>query len=73
MHLFCSIARNEAVPDCDVDLFFDPASSRFNVLGDMAVRDAVEALLGCKADMMTRGSLHPYLHARIEAEVLRIF
>ncbi|KAB7644814.1 nucleotidyltransferase family protein [Polymorphobacter fuscus] len=73
LYLFGSTARDEAGPASDVDLFFDPADPRLSLFGVMAVRDTVEALLGCKADVMTRGSLHPYLRPRIEAEALRVF
>ncbi len=73
LYLFGSTARDDAGPDSDVDLFFDPADPRFNLFDVMAVRDAVEAMLGCKVDVMTRSSLHPYLRPRIEAEALLVF
>lgn len=73
LFLFGSTVRDDAGPDSDVDLFFDPANPRLSLFDVMAVRDEVEALLGCKADVMTRGSLHPYLRPRIEAEALRVF
>ena len=73
LYMFGSTARDDANSDSDVDLFFDPADPRLNLFGVMAVRDAVEALLGCRADVMTRNSLHPYLRSRIEAEALQIF
>lgn len=73
LYLFGSTARDDAGADSDVDLFFDPADARLNLFDVMAVRDEVEALLGCKADVMTRNSLHPYLRPRIEAEALQVF
>lgn len=73
LYLFGSMARDDTGTDSDVDLFLDPADPRFNLFGVMAVRDEVEALLGCKADVMTRNSLHPYLRPRIEAEALQVF
>lgn len=73
LYLFGSIARDDAGTDSDIDLFFDPANPRLNLFGVMAVRDEVEALLGCKADVMTRNSIHPYLRPRIEAEALQVF
>lgn len=73
LYLFGSTARGDADPQSDVDLFFDPADPRLNLFGVMAVRDEVETLLGCKADVMTRGSLHPYLRQRIEAEAMQVF
>ncbi len=73
LYLFGSTARDDAGPDSDIDLFFDPADSRLNLFGVMAVHETIEDLLGGKVDVMTRTSLHPYLRPRIEAEALRIF
>lgn len=73
LYLFGSTARDEAGADSDIDLFFDPADPRLSLFGVMEIRDTLEALLDRKADVMTRGSLHPYLRSRIEAEAQRIF
>lgn len=73
LYLFGSTVRDNAGPERDVDQFFDPADARLSLFGVMAVRDEVEALLGCKADVMIHSSLHPYLRPRSEAEALRIF
>jgi len=72
LFLFGSVARGDDRPDSDVDLFFDHrrALSLFDV---MAVRDTLQAVLGRRADVMTRKSLHPYLRERIEREAKQVF
>jgi predicted nucleotidyltransferase len=39
----------------------------------MDVKDAAARILGCKADIMTRRSLHQVLRQRIEASALQVF
>ena len=73
LYLFGSTARDEAGPDSDVDLFFDPARNDLSLFDVMDVRDQLAVLLGRRVDVMTRGSLHPYLKSRIEAEAIRVF
>ena len=73
LYLFGWTAQGEAGPEGDVDLFFDPADTRFNLFGVVAVRDAVESLLGCQAYVLTRESLHPHLRPRIEAQARQVF
>jgi hypothetical protein len=63
LYLFGSVARQEARPDSDVDLFFDTDN----------VQEQVKDILGAETDVMTRASLHPMLRPRIEAEALRVF
>jgi predicted nucleotidyltransferase len=73
LYLFGSTARDEAGPASDVDLFFDPGRSGLSLFDVMAVRDIAEAEMGIRVDVMTRGSIHPYLKDRIEAEAIRVF
>jgi len=39
----------------------------------MEVKEFAADILGCKTDVMTRRSLHPYLRPRIEASATQIF
>ena len=39
----------------------------------MDVKDYTSEILGCKADIMTRDSLHKTLTRRIEASAVRVF
>lgn len=73
LYLFGSTARDEAGPDSDVDLFFDPAHARLSLFDVMEVRDIVQMEIGQPVDVMTRGSIHPYLRQRIEAEAIQVF
>src|SRR5271165_173086 len=73
LYLFGSTARGEARPDSDVDLFFDHPEGSLGLYELMDVKDAAARILGCKADIMTRRSLHRVLRARIEASALQVF
>ena len=73
LYLFGSTARGDARDDSDVDLFFDHARGRLGLFQLMDVKERAAEILGCKADIMTRRSLHPVLRKRIEASALQIF
>lgn len=73
LYLFGSVARQDARPDSDVDLFFDTDNPRFSLIELVDVQDRVSDILGTETDVMTRASLHPMLRDRIEAEALRVF
>ena len=73
LYLFGSVARREARPDSDVDLFFDTDNPRLSLIELVDVQEPVSDILGTETDAMTRASLHPMLLDRIEAEALRVF
>lgn len=73
LYLFGSTARDEAGADSDVDLFFDYERGKFGVYELMDVKEATARILGRKADVMTRDSLHKTLRQRIEAGALQVF
>jgi uncharacterized protein len=73
LYLFGSVARQEATPDSDVDLFFDTNNPRFSLIELVDVQEKVSGILGAETDVMTRASLHPMLRGQIEAEALRVF
>jgi uncharacterized protein len=73
LYLFGSTARNEAGADSDVDLFFDHERGKLSLFGLMDVKEAAAKILGCKTDIMTRGSLHKTLRKEIEASALQVF
>ncbi len=73
LYLFGSTARGDANPDSDVDLFFDHARGKLSLFGLMNVKERAAQILGRKADIMTRDSLHKTLRQRIEAAALQIF
>ncbi len=73
LYLFGSTARDEAGEDSDVDLFFDYQRGKFGLFELMGVKERAAAILGRKADIMTRDSLHKALRQRIEASALKVF
>jgi predicted nucleotidyltransferase len=70
LFLFGSAARNEAGPASDVDLFFDFDDPRFSLV---ALQERIADLLHIRADVMSRGSIHPRLRASIEGSAVQVF
>ena len=66
-------ARDEARQESDVDLFFDRPEGSLGLFKLMEIKEFTADILGCKADVMTRRSLHPYLRERIEASAMLVF
>src|ERR1700761_9755071 len=73
LYLFGSTARGEAREDSDVDLFFDYERGKLGLFELMDVKEQTSRILGRKADIMTRDSLHKVLRSRIEASALQVF
>ncbi len=73
LYLFGSTARGDARDDSDVDLFFDYRKGQLGVYELMDVKDAATRILGHKADIMTRDSIHKRLRGRIEATAVPVF
>ena len=73
LYLFGSTARGEARAVSDVDLFFDHPEGSLGLYELMDVKETATRILGRKADIMTRRSLHPVLRDRIEASALQVF
>lgn len=71
VHVFGSMAREDARADSDVDLLVDvPAGTSAFVLGEMLM-DAQD-LLGRRVDIVTRSSLNPVLRERVLREAQRL-
>ncbi|MBF0338053.1 MAG: nucleotidyltransferase [Nitrospirae bacterium] len=73
LFMFGSTARGEAKDGSDVDLFFDYERENFGLFELMDVKERTCQILGCKADIMTRDSLHRMLRERIEAAAIIVF
>ncbi|WP_244562396.1 nucleotidyltransferase family protein [Bradyrhizobium lablabi] len=71
--MFGSTARGEANDDSGVDLFFDYQKGKLGVYELMDVKEYAASILGRKADIMTRDSLHKTLREAIEATAVRVF
>lgn len=74
LYLFGSIARNQAGPDSDIDLFvdYDPAQ-HFSLVDLVAVQHLLEERIAARIDVTTRDSLHPRLRDAIERSAVRVF
>ncbi len=74
LYLFSSVARGEASPGSDLDLFvdYDPAS-RFSLVELVGIKQLLEGELGVEVDVTTRDSLHPMLRDDIVRSAVRIF
>ncbi len=73
LFLFGSVARNEAGASSDVDLFFDYSNSAFSLIELVNVQQSLAGMLGRRADVMTRASLHPVLRPNIEQSAVQVF
>jgi predicted nucleotidyltransferase len=73
LYLFGSSARGEAHESSEIDLFFDHERGKLGLFKLMDVQEAATKILGRKADVMTRHSLHPVLREQIEAAALQVF
>ncbi|WP_188912759.1 nucleotidyltransferase family protein [Salinarimonas ramus] len=74
MWLFGSLARGDARPDSDVDLFLDyDPQGRFSLLDLVGIKLYLEEVLRRPVDVTTRDSLHPKLRGDIEWDAVRVF
>ena len=73
LFLFGSTARGVAGLNSDVDLFFDYEQGQFGLYELFDVQEAASKILGCKADIMTRDSIHKMLRPAIEASAIPVF
>jgi len=74
LYLFGSVARDQARPDSDVDLFidYDPAR-RFSLVDLVGIKQFLEEQMATEIDITTRDSLHPLLKDDIERSATRVF
>ncbi|WP_372425067.1 nucleotidyltransferase family protein [Salinarimonas chemoclinalis] len=72
--LFGSVARGDARPDSDIDLFLDyDLDSRFSLFDLVGIKLYLEEALRRPVDVTTRDSLHPRLRGEIEANAVQVF
>ena len=73
LYLFGSTAREQACDDSGVDLFFNYQKGKFGLFDLMDVKERTSRILGRKADIVTRDSLHRTLRQEIETTAVRVF
>jgi predicted nucleotidyltransferase len=74
LYLFGSVARDEAGPDSDLDLFINyDESKKFSLVDLVGIKLFLEDELAADIDVTTRNSLHPRLKDRIEAASVQVF
>jgi uncharacterized protein len=71
VRVFGSVPRCEAGVDSDLDLLVDMAAGR-SLFDLVALSDDLEEALGVDVDVVTEGSLSPYLRERILAEAVAL-
>jgi hypothetical protein len=69
VRVFGSVARGEGRPDSDVDFLVDLESGRslFDLGGLLT---ELQALLGCKVDVITERALRPRVRERVKREAV---
>ena len=73
LYMFGSTVRGEQRTDSDVDMFFDYEREGMTLFRLMDIEEKACEILGCKADIMTRDSIHPFLRSRVENSALQVF
>lgn len=71
VRIFGSVQRGEAATESDLDVLVDMAKGR-NLFDLVALSDELEKALGVDVDVVTEGSLSPYLRDRILAEAVAL-
>ena len=73
LFLFGSASRGQATAPSDVDLFFDFDDPRFSLVELVTLQQRLSEILRARADVTSRGSLHPRLRPAIESSAVQVF
>jgi predicted nucleotidyltransferase len=73
LFLFGSTVRDDARDESDIDLFFDYQEGQFGLFQLMDIMDRTTEMLGRKADVMTRDSIHKMLKDQVVASAVQVF
>ena len=71
LFLFGSVARDEALPDSDIDILVE-FSRPVGLFHFIALQQRLEDILGCKVDLGTPRSLKPYIKQEVLQEAVRV-
>ena len=69
LHFFGSLARGDAHPDSDADLLVE-FSQPVGLFQFFRVQRRLEAILGCRVDLVLKDAIKPQLRTRILAEAV---
>ncbi len=72
LYLYGSVARGEAGPQSDVDLFCEYSRSDFSIVSLARAQRILSGYLHRPVDLLTRPSLHPILRENILGEAVRV-
>lgn len=67
VRVFGSVARNATTPSSDLDLLVQMDEER-SLIDRIALKHALEDLLGCTVDVVNERALHPRVRARVSDE-----
>ena len=73
LYMFGSMVRGEQREDSDVDMFFDYEREGMTLFRLMDIQEKASEILGRKADITTRDSIHPFLRSEVENSARRVF
>jgi hypothetical protein len=71
LFLFGSVARDEALPDSDIDLLVE-FKQPIGLFQFIELQQQLEALLGCKVDLGTKRSLKVQFKDQVYQEAIRV-
>ncbi|HEV2857177.1 MAG TPA: nucleotidyltransferase family protein [Solirubrobacterales bacterium] len=71
VRVFGSAGRGEASDDSDLDLLVEMTEGR-SLFDLVALSDELEEVLGIDVDVLTEGSISPYMRDRILAEAVTL-
>jgi len=71
LRIFGSYARGEQTPESDLDLLarFTEGASLFDLVG---LEDYLEAILGCKVDILSERAIRPEIRENILRDLVRL-
>lgn len=73
LDVFGSVARGDARADSDVDVLYELAPGRHLTWEIELLVDELSAVLGRRADLVARRSLHPRIRRCVEAEARSLY
>lgn len=71
VRVFGSRTRGAARPDSDIDILVKLEAGR-SLLDLIAIKQDLEDLLGCKADVVTEAALSPYIREQVLNEAVAL-